>query len=144
MGHYLIGEVAEKLSISKDTLRYYDKLKLVSPKRSDNGYRYYKENDLQDIRYLQVMKHSGFKLQEIKLILSQENLSSDKKEIVFKVLRKKHEEALHKVKYFKDIAILLEMVIILINEPDCHHNEVNDLVKRVYEEIREFKGDEDE
>lgn len=30
---YLIGDVAKYLSLSRDTLRYYDKLGIVSPKK---------------------------------------------------------------------------------------------------------------
>ncbi|WP_143155660.1 MerR family transcriptional regulator, partial [Ornithinibacillus halophilus] len=43
---YSIQEVSQKLGISKDTLRYYDRIGILSPTRDDNMYRKYSRNDL--------------------------------------------------------------------------------------------------
>ncbi len=43
-----IGEVARLFNISKDTLRYYDKIGILKPEvNKENGYRFY------DIRHLE-------------------------------------------------------------------------------------------
>ena len=49
---YSIQQVSELLRIPKDTLRYYDKLGLVSPSRGENRYRYYIEQDILDLQYI--------------------------------------------------------------------------------------------
>ena len=36
--HFLIGEVADLLGVSRDTLRIYEEEGLISPKRDENGY----------------------------------------------------------------------------------------------------------
>ena len=35
---YSIGEVAELLNVTRDTLRFYEKKKLIVPRKATNGY----------------------------------------------------------------------------------------------------------
>ena len=37
---YTIGQAAELLNLSRDALRFYEKKRLVMPKKKENGYRY--------------------------------------------------------------------------------------------------------
>ncbi|WP_297418946.1 MerR family transcriptional regulator [Clostridium sp.] len=62
MDTYSIQQVSDLLQIPKDALRYYDKLGLVCPNRSENRYRHYIEQDIIDLQYAEVMKFSGFTL----------------------------------------------------------------------------------
>ena len=43
---YLIGDVANLMGLSRDTLRYYEKRGILSSEKGDNGYRYYTERDI--------------------------------------------------------------------------------------------------
>lgn len=43
---YLIGDVANLMGLSRDTLRYYEKRGLLSSEKGDNGYRYYTDQDV--------------------------------------------------------------------------------------------------
>ena len=65
-----IGEATEALDISADTLRYYERIKLL-PKvgRSTGGVRHYSESDLSRIRYIQQSQKMGFSLNEISELL---------------------------------------------------------------------------
>ena len=63
---WTVKQVVETTGISADTLRYYDKMGIVSPKRNENGYRYYDETDITNLRYIVVMKYAHFSLAEIK------------------------------------------------------------------------------
>jgi len=63
---YSIQEVARMLGMSKDTLRYYDKIGLVKPVREGNRYRMYSPDDLIDLMNIQIMQYAGFTLEEIK------------------------------------------------------------------------------
>ena len=67
---YLIGDVAKYLSLSRDTLRYYDKLGIVSPKKDEgNGYRYYNMDDIITLSYVMILKDVGISLDDIKEII---------------------------------------------------------------------------
>lgn len=70
MKKFSIAVVSKIIGISKSTLRYYDKLALLIPKRTDNQYRFYDEKDILLLKYIQVLKYTGYSLSEIKELLS--------------------------------------------------------------------------
>lgn len=68
---YLIGEVAKALDISNDTLRYYHKLKIVSPSKDENnGYRYYTYEDIVKLYYVIALKNLDMPLNTIKELIN--------------------------------------------------------------------------
>jgi MerR family Zn(II)-responsive transcriptional regulator of zntA len=68
---YKIGELVAQLKINKETVRYYEKIGLLSkPERRENGYRTYTENDLQKLLFILIAKRYGFSLKEIKELLT--------------------------------------------------------------------------
>lgn len=69
--NYLIGEFSERSGISKRMLRHYDKLNLFSPiaLNEENGYRYYCEDQMVELRKIQFLKDLGFTLATIKELL---------------------------------------------------------------------------
>ena len=78
---YTVKQAAETLKIPPASLRYYDRLGIVSPMRAENGYRYYSEENLRALRYMSIMKYAHFSLPEIKIIMDRfqscENESGD-------------------------------------------------------------------
>src|SRR5690625_7231705 len=63
---YSIQEVARILGISKDTLRYYDRIGIVSPIRDTNRCSKYMKTDLIDLMNIQIMQYTDFSLEEMK------------------------------------------------------------------------------
>ncbi|WP_072728603.1 MerR family transcriptional regulator [Paenibacillus sp. NAIST15-1] len=63
---YSIKEVSRILDIPKDTLRYYDRIGIVSPSRGNNSYRRYSRDDIVDLMNIQIMQYADFSLEEIK------------------------------------------------------------------------------
>jgi DNA-binding transcriptional MerR regulator len=62
-----IAEFEQKVGLSRDTLRYYEKKGLLSPpKRGANGYRYYGKEQLHELAFITKGKAIGFTLTEIK------------------------------------------------------------------------------
>jgi len=62
--------LARRASVSVRTLRYYDKVGLLSPSHcSESGYRLYSEGDMVRLQYILVLKSLGFSLKEIKTCL---------------------------------------------------------------------------
>ena len=51
--HYRIGEISKLFGIGQDSLRYYERLGILKPHRSENGYRAY---DLADMYKLSIIK----------------------------------------------------------------------------------------
>ncbi|MDN4094586.1 Hg(II)-responsive transcriptional regulator [Brevibacillus agri] len=67
---YRIGEIAKKCNVNKETLRYYERMGLISePIRSDSGYRLYSEETINRILFIKRMQELGFTLTEIHKLL---------------------------------------------------------------------------
>lgn len=62
---YLIREMSEVLSVSTDTLRFYEKKGILTPKRRENGYRYYTEDDIKNFMWILYNRKLNFSLEEI-------------------------------------------------------------------------------
>lgn len=75
---YSIGELCKELNINKETIRYYEKIGLLSePKKNSSGYRIYSKEDLDKIRFILIIKNFGFSLKEINILLSHRILCGD-------------------------------------------------------------------
>lgn len=78
---YKIGEVSGLLELSADTLRYYEKIKLL-PKVSRNasGVREYDDKDISRLKFIQRAQKMNFSLKEINgLLQMRENPQKVKK-----------------------------------------------------------------
>ena len=65
-----IGEVVAELGVSADTLRYYEKIKLMPRvQRNGAGVRFYSDKDLSRIRFIKRAQKMGFSLDEITQLL---------------------------------------------------------------------------
>lgn len=64
------SEVAEKVGVNPETLRFYERRELIpNPPRSDGGVRLYDERYVDRLRFIQRAKDLGFTLDEIKDLL---------------------------------------------------------------------------
>ncbi|MDP3920357.1 MAG: heavy metal-responsive transcriptional regulator [Candidatus Omnitrophota bacterium] len=67
---YQIGEVAKQTDCSIDTIRFYEKEGLlVTPSRTDGGFRKYAPQAVERIRFIKKAKSFGLTLSEIKQIM---------------------------------------------------------------------------
>jgi len=65
------GEVAEAAGVGIETIRFYEREKLIAePPRSPSGYRAYPEDVVDRIRFIRQAKDLGFSLSEIRELLS--------------------------------------------------------------------------
>lgn len=66
-----IGEIAALSGVSVDTVRYYEKLKLL-PRvaRSSGGFRIFHSHTVERIRFIKQAQEMGFSLEEIKHLFS--------------------------------------------------------------------------
>jgi len=64
-----IGQLASRLGVNPKTIRYYEQLGIVSPKRGENGYRLFSPDDAAELRFVLRAKDLGLTLSEIKGLL---------------------------------------------------------------------------
>lgn len=70
---YLIGDVANLMGLSRDTLRYYEKRGILSSKRGDNGYRYYTDQDISRLISILYQRKMDIGLSDMENLWSADN-----------------------------------------------------------------------
>ena len=69
--HLTIGKIASVAQVSADTLRYYERERLITPAaKSRGGYRLYEREALRRIRFIKQAQQCGFNLAEIRALLA--------------------------------------------------------------------------
>ena len=68
---YYIKQVSVLSGVSVRTLHHYDNIGLLNPKKDENGYRYYSEEDLSYLQTILYYKYLGFSLKDIKNLMHQ-------------------------------------------------------------------------
>lgn len=63
---YTSGQFAKLMGMSLDTLRYYEKEKLIIPNRKENNHRIYTDNDISCMQFIKRLKDTGMPIKEIK------------------------------------------------------------------------------
>ena len=62
---YSIGQFSELSGFSIDTLRYYEKQKVLYPKRDESNRRIYNEKDVAWISFISRLKKTGMSIREM-------------------------------------------------------------------------------
>lgn len=68
-----IKEVEKLLQMNSQTIRYYDKLGFLNPKRDDNGYRNYTQEDIRILKKIRFLRELDISLDMIKTILNNQD-----------------------------------------------------------------------
>lgn len=77
---YKTSELASLAGISSRTLRYYDEIGLLKPKRdAESNYRYYDESDVDTLQQILFFKEMGFELEKIKKLIKTLNKEKELK-----------------------------------------------------------------
>jgi DNA-binding transcriptional MerR regulator len=65
-----VGEFSDRFGVPITTLRYYDRIGLLSPQRRPNNHRAYPVEAADKLRLIQLGQALGFTLDEVALLLS--------------------------------------------------------------------------
>jgi len=105
---YLIGELAEKCGVNKETIRYYERMGIVSePSRTDSGYRKYPTETVERIRFIKRMQELGFSISEIHKLLGVVDKDDERCMHMHEFVIQKIEEIQEKIKDLKRIEHML-------------------------------------
>lgn len=95
--YFKIGEISKLYGIGVDSLRYYEEIGLIQPKRSESGYRLYSTHDIWRLNVIRELRELGFSMERIKENLSAHTLKNTKellgkeKEAIEKKLKELYE-----------------------------------------------------
>ncbi|MCB0414301.1 MAG: heavy metal-responsive transcriptional regulator [Bdellovibrionales bacterium] len=120
MGNNLmqIGAVAKKANVNIQTLRYYERRKILSPQIvKDSGYRLYSEEAVKTVLFIKHAQELGFSLEDIKELLGLRNSTPSRCQKVRSKATDKLKDVQEKLKMLKGIEKTLKKLI-----RDCEQN----------------------
>jgi MerR family transcriptional regulator, copper efflux regulator len=115
----LIGELSKKTGVSKDTIRFYEKLGLLAGSDRQAGTKLYKEYSPETVERLVMIyqgKGLGFTLSEIKQLLDEWGGGAMSKQDQIKVIKHKIEEIVEKQQKLDSIKTYLVTKLYKLNE----------------------------
>ena len=68
---YRIGEIAQQTGVSAETLRFYEKRRLLNaPSRTEGGFRLYTDDAVQQVKFIKQAQSLGLTLDDVQQLLS--------------------------------------------------------------------------
>ena len=127
-----------------DTLRYYEKEGMISPKRHENGYRYYDENDIAALKNIAVMKYARFSLAEMKSMEEMYTLepNTDCNEIVKRILNAKIAELNQAIFNYRKIVKLMETLLQMVDSAETYisnEKRIDEFIDQIFHDLQ--RGD---
>lgn len=74
--YYKINEISNLYNIGKDSLRYYEKIGILKPKRQENGYRLYSIQDIWKLNIIKDLRSLNFSMEKIKEYLENKTVEN--------------------------------------------------------------------
>ncbi|MBR5558325.1 MAG: MerR family transcriptional regulator [Acinetobacter harbinensis] len=66
---FTIGKLAQHCQLNVETIRYYQRIGLIRVPESQQSYRYYTQQDIETLNFIQKAKDAGLQLSEIQELL---------------------------------------------------------------------------
>lgn len=155
---YSIGQICRLYNLGADSLRYYEKKGVLTPKRKENGYRTYEIEHLFKLNIIKDLRKLGFSINQIKDYFEKRNMDStieliqseinlvEKEIVLLRSLKENLEEKLESIVSLKnmesdekmEIKSIEERKIIMMGTPSEDSSEI-DLAFRKLEMQEEDK-----
>ncbi|MDK9711465.1 MerR family transcriptional regulator [Acidaminobacter sp.] len=74
--YYKINQISKLYKIGIDSLRYYEKLGILTPKRDDNGYRLYSLKEIYKLNIIRDLRSLDFSFKQIKAYLDDQCITN--------------------------------------------------------------------
>ncbi len=65
-----IGDIAQRTGLPAKTIRYYEEIGLVTPRREANGYRVFDDKDIHRLTFLARARALGFPIEDCRTLLA--------------------------------------------------------------------------
>ena len=114
-----IGDVARMLDTSADTLRYYEKIRLIPrPTRDAGGRRSYSDKDIERLRFARNAQALGFSLADIRQLVKLRDAPHRARPEVRSIAELKCREVEDKIQALQSIHGELSLLLNLCQGPD--------------------------
>ena len=126
-----ISELAKSSGVNLETIRYYERLGLITPaKRDVNGYRSFDQVQLDELHFIKACRAIGFSLDEICELLALQANPENPCQIADTLAKQHLVQIDHQIEQCQKIKTLLERMV------DCHAPDIDHC--QVIEGIKKF------
>ncbi|MBT3586565.1 MAG: MerR family transcriptional regulator [Halobacteriovoraceae bacterium] len=116
---FTIGDLAAKLKLTTQTIRFYEKRGLLpDPERTESNYRVYGEEAFRILTFIMFLKEFGFTLEEIKNILRIDPSVEGFEQNVCKLLQAKNDDIVEQIKSLEEKSKYLESFVKICTSGD--------------------------
>lgn len=71
---FTVGRLAKQADLNIETIRYYQRIGLLRTPESEDGYRFYNQQDVERLKFIKRIKQSGLLLHEIAELLALDHM----------------------------------------------------------------------
>jgi DNA-binding transcriptional MerR regulator len=130
-----------KLTVSK--LHYYEREKLISPKRDSNNYRIYTKEDIMKLKCILILKNLNFSIAKIKELVSlyetcEEN--TETRNLIENIYGQQIEELERKKEEYTNIINLFKAILLFEKPEEGKEKEADKLIEKIYGTYIEKEG----
>jgi len=135
-----VKEVSDKIGLPISTILYYEKRKLINPKRSANNYRIYSENEIRNLKIIYLLREFNFSVNEIKQIIMWNTVNTDYMqncETAQEFFLKKKEEIIQQINFMQQIIKIIDNLPLFSKEKievEQKSKEVTKLINKLFGE----------
>lgn len=120
-----VKQVCQQLNINAQTIYYYERIGLISPQRTESGYRLFSSEEIQILHFILQVKSLGLTLKEIKELLEMKKGRSLSCQVVYNQLKGKIGEIDAKIKQLQglktELMPLLQQCEANLHNPNPEH-----------------------
>ena len=77
-----IGVLAKEANVNVETVRFYERKRLIQQPPKTSGYRHYSDDDLRVIRLIKKLQGVGFSLEEVKEFLVFDSCCGESRQLI--------------------------------------------------------------
>lgn len=109
---YTIGQLARAAGILPSTVRYYERVGLLSPEdRSAGNYRLYGEESLRRLKFIRAAQAIGFRLDDVKELLATPDTSAASCRQVQSLIEQRLAEVAQRLKELRHVQQVLKATL---------------------------------
>jgi len=117
-----IGQAAEAAGLPAKTIRYYEEIGLITPARTENGYRDFSQTDIHNLAFLARARALGFSIEDCRALLALYQDSGRASADVKRIAQRHLDEIEHKILQLREMRDTLSELVLACkgnHRPDC-------------------------
>lgn len=136
---YMISEASKRIDVEQHTLRYWEEELTLHIPRNEMGHRYYKEEDIEVLKAVKILKDQGYQLRAIKMLLPEiqklKNLDKENMDLIKQEWDKKYLEAIAR----EDFAVEGKEEIYPMENTQLEEKQPDVMMSGTMEKVDQFK-----